>query len=495
MIFKPETGTLWDTFILPHEDRFFLFYLHLRKAAWDGYGLAVSDDLLHWKDYGPVLTLDVEGGGMGTGMVWRAGDRWLMNYSYKQNIYFAESDDLIRWRKFPPTLVSKPDPRWYEHDPNHQSGCSRWDTICVERDPSGNGFIGFVTANANEGPPGGNGVCGFVRSKDGLHWEGQPPVSVPCGMGWAEVGGHVAFGDDHYLLVSSGTGIGARFDPILPEHGRSGGCYVMHAGRIDGPYRFVDGDPLLLGTRYAPPVWAYLPCYFLRPFPLGDRQLTSFHWMPRANFLDAWLGAPKVLVQERPGKLALQYWDGCERLKGQKLFDLAEPPPFSTPTPQSIPLVAWTLKSARLHGRTQMGCGVLSFDVKLPVRDGIVIEAEVTLTGDGAAGLWFSTDETTSENPYAGVGCLVNAKGLCEFGRVAFGPVGPPFYREDAKLWPQSRHPTRWTLLVRGEFVEWYIDGRLVHCYGFSRTPAGGLGIYVERGEIELSTLRAWAFA
>ena len=55
MLFKPKQTKLWDAFILPHDGTFYLYYLQLSQEPWDGYGLAVSDDLVHWEDRGTIL--------------------------------------------------------------------------------------------------------------------------------------------------------------------------------------------------------------------------------------------------------------------------------------------------------------------------------------------------------------------------------------------------------------------------------------------------------
>ena len=491
MIFKPRDTKLWDTFILAHEGRFYLYYLSSTRHFWDGYGLAVSEDLLHWKDHGVFLACTE--GGMGTGMVWRAGNRWLLNYSLDQNIHFAESNDLMTWRKLPKEIVSRPDPRWYETDTAHASGSRRWDTICVEPDPDGDGFVGFITASANNGPPGGNGVCGFLRSHDGLRWEAGPPASAPCGIPWAEVGGHVSFGENHYLLVSSSTGIGARFGSVEPVVGKSAGCFVMHARKIEGPYTLASGDPLLLGSRCGLPIWGYTPAYFLRPLSGTGETLVNHHWMPRASFVDAWLGTPKVLREEKPGTLALAYWTGCEKLKGKLLFDLADPPGFLAPNPQPIPAARWEVKPGSVRGTTTAS-GVLRFDRDLPVSDGLVIEAELSMDGEGAAGFWFPDATTNEQNPYPGAACLANMRGVCEFGTVASGPCSPPFYREEFVPWTPVRKSMKWRILLRSEFIEWYINDRLIGCHGFSRIPAGPLGIYAERCRVALTHLKVWRF-
>lgn len=500
MLFKPASSKLWDTFILPHQGTFYLFYLQLRESAWDGYGLAVSKDLIHWEDRGTILTPDPGEAGMGTGMVWRVKDRWLLNYSLGttnppqpgQRIFFAESDDLFTWRKLPKDIMCAPDPRWYECA-NDQASCSaRWDTICVAPQPDGT-FLGFVTANAKE-PSGANGVAGLVSSIDGIHWKTDPPASEPCGMGWAEFGGYVQFGARHYLLVGSSSGLGPRFDPVYNSSGKAGGMYVMMARNVRGPYRFVPGDPMLLGCRNAPPNWGYSPTYFTRPCQYNGQTLIYHHWMPRGNFIDAWLGTVKLLEEASPGRLVLKWWPGNRNLKGPKIFAVGGKPKLLTPFPQAIPTGQWKCVGKTIRGQT-VGSSLAYFETNECYHDGVVIECEVGVSGKGAAGLFFGAREHGPEKPFEGVGCLLNRRGLIEFGRITRGVCGPAFMAENHVNWRIANGAfVKLTVLVRGEFVEMYADGRLVQCYGFSKTPARNIGIFAERCEVKVRGLTMFKF-
>ena len=498
MLFKPADTKLWDTFVLPHDGRFYLFYLQLRHEPWDGYGLAVSDDLVHWHDHGSILKTLPGETGMGAGTIWRLKDRWILNFSLgeegSQRIYFAESTDLFNWRRLPRDIVCVPDPRWYECAGDATSGSARWDTIWAVPQDDGT-YVGFVTATAKEAPAGANGVFALVTSSDGLHWTAGPPASAPSGIAWAEVGSYARFGPRHYLLPCSSSGLGPRFDPVYNPTGKAGGTYVMQSDNVRGPYRLVDGDPLLLGCRNAPSNWAYLPTYDVRTFSLGEQTLACHHWMPRDNFLDAWHSTAKILEEERPGKLVLKYWPGNEKLKGDTLFDLREAPPPRLPTPQAIPTGRWEHASGRLRGATG-GTSLAWFETDACFGDGAIIEADITLAGHGAAGLFLGIEGHGPDKPYRGVGCLANRQGLYEFGRISQAPCGPAFMAENHVLRNVPEGAVlHWRALVRGEFVELYVDDTLVQCYGFSALPVRNVGLFVERGEADLSALRIHRFA
>ena len=95
-----------------------------------------------------------------------------------------------------------------------------------------------------------------------------------------------------------------------------------------------------------------------------------------------------------------------------------------------------------------------------------------------------------------GVAGLVNARGLYEFGCVRRSVCGPTFTPENHVLRPSTADGThRWRMLVRGEFVEVYVDDDFVQCFGFSRPPVRNVGLFVERGEVHLDSLRIHPFA
>ena len=83
----------------------------------------------------------------------------------------------------------------------------------------------------------------------------------------------------------------------------------MMAEDAKGPYKLVDGDPLLLGNRTLPPTFAYIPAYCTRTFEYDGQVMVSHHWMKRSN-LDGRMATVKILEEAAPGKLVLKYWRG-----------------------------------------------------------------------------------------------------------------------------------------------------------------------------------------
>ena len=61
MLYTPQTERLWDCWIYPHQGKYYMYYLSLSpeqygKGGWDGISLAISEDLVHWFEYGRVMS-------------------------------------------------------------------------------------------------------------------------------------------------------------------------------------------------------------------------------------------------------------------------------------------------------------------------------------------------------------------------------------------------------------------------------------------------------
>ena len=330
MLYRPVHEVGWDTWIVPHQGRFLMFYIRITpgkvRAApppslgegWDGVSLATSDDLLHWTEEGAVLEAADDAAWLGTGMIHAVDGRFIMNVSEerpvgRQVIAFAESTDLRRWQRLPQHFDLRADGVMYQEAPEVSADpLPRWDSLGVAPHPDG-GFVAFVCANTTESLPGQCGTLGFLRSDNGLHWEHRPPVVEPGWFPSYEVPEHVAFGDRHYVLFCTNSTAGPRFEPgAVSAHS---GTYYVVADRIEGPYRPPQGDPLLLGNRDRERLFG---TYVGRPLRVGSEVLFYHHWT--ARYPEAWYGPPKALVERRPGELGLDYWPGCEGLKGDVLF-------------------------------------------------------------------------------------------------------------------------------------------------------------------------------
>lgn len=211
MIFTPDkVVACWDTWIYYRNNTYYLYYLSGRMGKWDGFGVATSGDGLHFKDLGRAMTAsDKNVGYFGTGSVWRSpidSELFYCNFSEwrnvsrgeEQQIFFAQSKDLVHWEKLQEDTCFKCDGRWYAADA--QSG-GRWDCIFpLERERGG--YYGYFTAKAK-----GRISFGFAETEDGCHWTAlELPVLDLNGhsvSGEVEVGAVCEHGGKYFIILSN----------------------------------------------------------------------------------------------------------------------------------------------------------------------------------------------------------------------------------------------------------------------------------------------------
>ena len=269
-------------------------------------------------DRGPIIHKAKDANWLGTGMVWRAGEQFMLNFSEERNgvqeIFFAESDDLLHWRRLPDEeYVCRSDPRWYAESPTFTK--QRWDCIWVL--PRGRWARLYWLPQprlAKDGPPGLCGTAGCVVSADGRHFSAAPPV-IETGF-WGErieVGAVEKIGDRYYMLLGVGKShaLGSRHlsDLLAGECG----MYVLSSQSQTGPYRLEPGQRLLLGNS------PKRLNYFARFYRCGDQLLLNHHTVPRQPGGDSYFSPLKTVHCEAAGILSLRWWPGNEALRGRRL--------------------------------------------------------------------------------------------------------------------------------------------------------------------------------
>ena len=162
--------------------------------------MATSADGVHWQERGVILRKADGVTWMGTGSTWRSPNfetdgKFQLNFSEwrgdRQTIFFAESTDLLHWKRLGPEFEFQQDVRWYQPK-------GRWD--CIYTIPrTGGGLFGYWTADP-EGRPG----VGFGQSLDGVHWEALEPPLFVDGAPHGEAGAVERIGQKYYLLLGSG---------------------------------------------------------------------------------------------------------------------------------------------------------------------------------------------------------------------------------------------------------------------------------------------------
>jgi hypothetical protein len=482
MIFRPSiVARMWDTWLYYHEGTHYLFYLHNSRsdARWDGMSVATSSDGVHFADHGPIIHKAEDAVWLGTGMVWRAGEQFMLNFSEErdgvQEIFFAESSDLLHWRRLPDDeYVCRADPRWYADDPAFSS--QRWDCIWVLPREDGSGYAGFLTAVARHGPRGLCGTAGCVVSDDGRHFRAAPPV-VETGV-WGdrvEVGAVEKIGDQFYMLLGVGSlSLGTRHIGRLLAG--EGGMHVLVSDKQMGPYRTQPGQDLLLGG--SPKLYTY----FARFYRCGDELLLNHHTVPREWGEDVFFAPLKAVSRDGDGILHLVWWPGNEALKGRPL-----PVMLERCVPHGLGTDQWDVDDGQLAMSADAG-GLAILPVSYDTARGLVLECDLTVGGSDSplygAGMFI-------EGPKVHSGTLLMAQ---SDGRITVGPYdGYGFRPEDAK--PHTRAggtPGRWRMLLRDRHVELYVDDELIQCYTLAHEPRGRVGFAVEASSATVGNVRAW---
>ena len=502
MIFTPENYKLWDCWILRHEGKYYLFHLALKKerlgkGGWDGINLALSDDLIHWEEYGRVLDKSPDAEWIGTGTVQKIGDRFIMNFSEekpagRQRVYFAESRDLLHWERLPE--VCRPDGVYYMDGAERIANCiPRWDSIGVVDAMEDNGppYYGFVTSNTLQYElPNKSGSLGLVTSEDGLNWKCLPNAFPDTSaFPQFEVPEHFEINGRHYVTFCTSSYLGFRFDDLSED--MSGGTFYVVSDSLTGPYRKPEADCMLQGTRNNEKVSIVTVG---RPLII-DGKIYYYHiWGD--NGPDGWVGTVKLLDEEKPYKLRLLYNPVNDKMKGRLLADggilrsLAQVNRIGG-TP-SVGLVAG-------GGLKFVGTGPAgAFDAQSlngsvggkisDLSDGRILSFSLTLNGGEGAGAYFKTKDGRR------IGFMLNKKrGRLEFGEIKNGWAGNSVFIGDLYQKCAAAETSNVLLFVRREFFEVYVNGSYVSSWrsGADIDP-NAFGMYFEDSDGEMSDLKIY---
>jgi len=285
MFYQPKTektGNMWDTWLYYQEGTYYLYYLAKCGPQWDNISMATSPDGVHWKELGRILSKREEVTWMGTGSTWKSSNfetdgRFFMNFSEwkgpRQTIFFAESTDLVHWRRLASEYEFKQDTRWYQSD-------GRWDCIWTISRPEG-GLYGYWTATPK---PETGGQFGFGQTADGINWEALKPPKTH-GVGEGEVGAIERIGNRYYMMFGTG-----------------GIMVTLVAHKPEGPFHPAKKNFRVLSGH----------TYFSRFFPTSDGVLVNHHSIARDG--QVYFGTLKQAVVDN-GTLRLGWWKGNERMK------------------------------------------------------------------------------------------------------------------------------------------------------------------------------------
>ena len=282
-----ETGNMWDVWLYHHEGTYFLYHLANAGQRWDNISMATSPDGVHWTEKGPILKKTPGANWLGTGSTWKSpafdeDRKFYMNFSEeigkRQNIYFAESKDLLNWTRLKGEEYRfVQDERWYKRN-------GRWDCIWAIPKPGG-GLYGYWTAS----PHSQNSKFGFGESKDGLHWKALAPPKVSgVNREHAEVGAVEKIGNKYYMLLGN-------YPPYM---------VTLVADQPEGPFHKAKKNFNVLTGH----------TYFCRFFPHPKEGMLVCHFTRARNNQVSFAPIKDVRI-DNEGTLRLGWWKGNEKMK------------------------------------------------------------------------------------------------------------------------------------------------------------------------------------
>ena len=251
---------------------------------------------------------------VGSGSVWRAADfeqtgRYLTNNAemlpnHSQTLTFAESYDLIHWRRTPEL-----EKLYFPIHPElgYRSSYGRWDgiySVPAKRPGERDGYprLGYWTATCVH-PVSKKTTGSFAMgvTHDGVHWTAFPPPKMEPGPIGAELGAV------EWVPYTSGKP-GGRWVALLGS-GWPRTNLVYSSASAYGPFRRASANLHVLNGS----------CYFLRFFRGVANELLVTHqsWdRTRPQNRRVYIAPFKACHLDDMGVLRLVWWAGNERLKG-----------------------------------------------------------------------------------------------------------------------------------------------------------------------------------
>ena len=491
MIYRPKkVAEMWDTWLYFHEGTHYLFYLHKSDGdKWDGMSVATSKDGVHYDEVGPIISKRGDATWLGTGSVWEADGRFVLNFSESrdgvQAIFFAESDDLVHWRRLGDELRSDPDPRWYD-----DSRSGRWDCIWSISKPTGSGLYGYLTARPWSKTPGMRfESVGMVESDNGFNWRAVAPPPIEWGdwtpMNLGEVGAIEKINERYFLMLGYGEcALGNRW-AWNDLNNKTGGMFCFVSDAPEGPFRPDKEAYRLLNSNGT---------YFSRFYRTPNEVLVNHHsFEQEGGTKNVWMAPLKRAVVDDAGHLRLGYWDGNERLKGDDILNDLSLASRLYPT---LDPGTWTATPNRLIVDEPVAGGITILGASFEPSHGVILEADITIVPSDRpwSGIGLLVEEQSKQGDGAGSGTaiLMQTRGRSDIGTVQNANRGSfaPHQRIDVGIAGAVRHSVR--LLLRRKMIECYLDDMLLLCHSVEHMPSGRLGLVHEAGRAVFENVRTW---
>eukprot|EP01084_Bolivina_argentea_P121135 214711_1 len=309
----------WDTWGFYNKEtlKYYAYYLirgEGKGGPGEGFGLAISNDSVHWIDYGQIFTNPNQNTSWeGTGSIWLnpANNSFIINFSncpYNsnnlQNISFATSNNLINW-----TIdISNNNNGWFNINLNYYSIPGRWDCIYAFKDNKNNLF-GSWTATPNNKYFNNTykSDWGFGKTIDGINWIALPPPQIIWGNIPVKRNGEV--GAIEQFKLNNGSII------YIGMFGYSGSMYSFYSNTLpSGPYYPQNINFEILSGN----------CYFSRFFRVqinnnySNDIILITHQSMQYNS-NVYIAPYKLAKLDNDGILRLYYWINNDKMRGNKL--------------------------------------------------------------------------------------------------------------------------------------------------------------------------------
>ncbi|QDU41112.1 hypothetical protein Mal4_54770 [Maioricimonas rarisocia] len=457
-VFIGDPGS-WDDLMLwtmavtpdPHEPgRWRMFYTGLSrrdKGRFQRIGLAVSDDLFHWRK-APVHWQDMRGPN-DPELVKRAR---LLCEHHSASRHDAELDEAS-------CFPLEPDGEFYESALDEGR---HWVSF---RDPyyyreNGEGWL-IASGRVNEGPIVRRGCVSVMKETAPNQFEAMPPLHHPGLYDDIEVPNLIRLDGEYYLIGSIREDAKIRY---------------WHTDRIGNPWRSYHDNVLMARGNYAGRVcrdekgWLFW-CFY--SMDLNDR--TAHNLMP----------PPKRLTRTRDGMLRVTTFEGFDdwvmrEVDTRCVHTLKE----------GLGQQLCSIDGDRLELQSEAGFQAFVFDEELNC---FRFRTTLRLWGKGKCGLVFRVDPSTHDGYYLSLDLL---KGVAQLRAWQTGPDGSgedmmQFRGLQNGYWyTETPGQARVQLLAFGSYLELSIDGRVVLSLADQTFDRGLLGVYLETAHLEVGDLR-----
>jgi beta-fructofuranosidase len=498
-----------DVDVLRHEGLYHLFHLVLPNH--DFIAHAVSVDGINWRRVNNALFIGDPGSWddlmLWTMHVspdpHRAGS-WRMFYTglsrrehgRVQRIGLAVSDDLFHWRKAPV--------RWTDHEGDHEPEPIRralraaahtrassrhalfdpdscfpleadgryYESSLDEgrhwvscRDPyyyreAGKGWL-IATARVKDGPVVRRGCVAVWHEAGANQFTPRPSLHHPGLYDDIEVPNLLRLQDEYYLIGSIREDAKIRY---------------WHTDRIGQPWRSYHDNVLMATGNYAGRVcrddqgWL-----FWNFFSMNAADRTVNNLMP----------PPKRLVRTDEGLLRVTTFEGIDRW-------LAEPVDTRCvhTLKQGLGEERCSVDGNCLELRSEAGFQAFVFDKPLAC---FRLQAVLRLRGKGKCGIVFRVDPATHDGYYLSLDLL---KGVAQLRSWRTGPEGGgedvmQFRTPQSGYWyTETPGEARVQLLAFGSYLEFCIEGRVILSLADQTFEQGLLGVYLETAHLQVTDLQ-----